>query len=506
MSLKSFVKWFEDANIPLWAWLIELFVVGGVRFYIEGYYFNYSYDERVFIHALGYYYFIFSFGFMMTKIVTNEKVNKISSAFAFFTPTILVPPFIDYYLFGRMEGYPYPTKYNWAQITLSFFQRYPHIPSHGYQVEFGVLFFALFLYIYVKLENKRILEKIVLAASTVFTLYVLVLFLSTPDFSLISNYFMNSIPSEQLIIFKDFPYVVWFFRYFFLGTIFLMISAAVGNLRKIYHLIGDASIFRTMHFVMMYFLGFYLAKPSFDWDIIPGRMNLAVLLLGIFSSILGWFFIVGINNYYDREVDLLTNVKRGLPRGKYSEDDLILFSITSLVLGGFAILPLGMFPIIFYSIFVFLGFIYSYPPLYIKRFGVKTFFIGAGSSLVFAMGYFSPIYSFVEVSVNIRFWALFAVIFVIFSVGSVINDLKDYESDKIAGVKTIFTWLGRDKGVKLTSILLLFAFTFPVIICPKGVFIFPVFASIAAYLFYREKVSLVYVIYFAEYIALLFLL
>ncbi len=505
MNIKSIVAWFEDANIPVWAWLIELFIASGIRFYAEGFYFHYSYDYLVFIHALGYYFFIFTFAFMMTKLVINEPSRKISSAFAFFTPVIIITPFVDYYLFGRVTGYPYPSKYNWAQITLSFFQMYPHNPSHGYQVEFGILFFALFIYIYSKLKNRKIVEKIILSASTVFTIYVLVLYLSTPDFSYISNYFMGGIPISWILSFKDFPYWVWFLRYSILGIFFLMISAIAGNARKVFHLLKDVSLLRTIHFVMMVFLGFYLIKPNVDWGTIPGRINIITILLAGLSSVFGWFFIVGINNYYDWERDLITNAQRGLPSGRYNMNDLIDFSLASLVIGLFFLLPLGFLPIIFYSIFVFLGFIYSYPPLYLKRFGVKTIFIGTGSALIFALGYFSPLYTFMIPSLDYHFWALFFIILTIFSIGSIINDLKDYESDIISGVKTIFTWLGKDNGLRVSSALLFIAFSLPLLICPCGLLIFPVLGALAAYLLYRERVILVYIVYFMEYIALLLL-
>ena len=506
MNTRSVVAWFENANIPLWAWLIELFVAGGIRYYMEGFYFRYSYDYVVLIHALGYYFFIFTFAFMMTKLITNESSNKIASAFAFFTPVIIVTPFIDYYIFGRTAGYPYPSKYNWTQITLSFFQKYPNIPSHGYQVEFGILFFGLFIYIYSKLESRRIMEKIILSSSAVFTIYVLVLYLSTPDFSPISNYFMGDIQTSWLLVFKDFPYWVWFFRYSLLGIAFIGVSALYGDVKKFFHILKDASLLRTMHFVMMVFLGFYIVKPNMDWSVIPGRIDLINVVLVTLSSILGWFFIVGINNYYDREIDMLTNLERGLPSGHYEPEELLNFSLVSLVLGFFLLLPFGLMVILFYSIFVFLGFIYSYPLLYFKKYGVKTVFIGAGSALVFATGYFAPLYTFTLPSLDFHFWTLFLIVLVIFSIGSIINDLKDYKGDFVSDVKTIFTWLGKERGLTLSAILLFVAFSLPTVICFQGFFVFPVLGAVAAYLFYREKVVAVYMVYFVEYIAILLLL
>ncbi len=505
MNIKSVVSWFENANIPVWAWLIELFVVSGIRFYAEGFYFRYSYDNMVFIHALGYYFFIFTFAFMITKLITNEKSRKIASAFSFFTPVIIITPFVDYYYFGRTAGYPYPSTFNWAQITLSFFQKYPNAPSHGYQIEFGILFFALFIYIYSKLENRRIVEKLILSASTVFTIYVMVLYLSTPDFSYINNYFMGDIPTPWILLFKDFPYYVWFLRYSSLGIIFLLISAIAGDVRKIFHLLKDSSLLRTIHFVMMVFLGFYLIKPNLDWSVIPGRINTITIILASLSSVFGWFFIVGINNYYDWESDMITNIKRGLPSGYYTPQDLLDFSLMSLVIGFFLLLPLGFLPIFFYSVFVFLGFIYSYPPLYLKQYGVKTIFIGTGSALIFSVGYFTPVYTYLFPSLDFHFWLLFFIVLIIFSIGSIINDLKDYESDRVSGVKTVFTWLGKERGLLFSSVILLIAFSLPVLICPQGIFIFPVLAVIASYLFYREKVFWVYMVYFAEYVALILL-
>ncbi len=503
IKLKSVVEWFESPQIPLWAWMIELFVFAAIRYTIEGKVYHYSYDFIVLFHAIAYYLFIFSFAFMMTKLVTGEKIEKISSAFSFFVPVILVSPFIDHYIFGRTQGYPYPTKSNWSVITLSFFQKYPTIPSHGYQVEFGIYLLLLFIYIYSKLENKRVIQKIILSLSTVFTIYVLILFLSTPDLSPIFN--LLYLPFVQSVVVKDFYYWIYIFRYEVLTLLFFFIIGLVGDYKKLFHLLKDASFLRTLHFIMMYFLGFYIIQSTLEWSIIPGRINIMILIMGLFSSVLGWFFIVGINNYYDREFDFFTNTARGLPSGYYSPNELLSFSIVSGIMGAFILIPLGYFPLIFYLLFIFLGFIYSYPPLYLKQYGVKTLFIGVGSSLVFAMGYFSPLYSF-NTGMNLQFWEYFILLFIIFSVGSIINDLKDFESDRISGVKTIFTWLGREGGVKITSILLFFAFILPSLICFRGLILFSILAIIASLCFWKEKVLLVYIAYFLEYLLLLIFL
>jgi 1,4-dihydroxy-2-naphthoate octaprenyltransferase len=104
------------------------------------------------------------------------------------------------------------------------------------------------------------------------------------------------------------------------------------------------------------------------------------------------------------------------------------------------------------------------------------------------------------------FWFLFLLVTIIFSAGSVINDLKDVEADKDAGVITPYTVFGRKGGKIVTVLLLLLAFILPSFIAPEGLYLFSILAILASLSLWFEKVKLVYIAYFLEYLLLLYFL
>ncbi len=266
-------------------------------------------------------------------------------------------------------------------------------------------------------------------------------------------------------------------------------------MHKILKMVADASPLRTTHFILIYFLGYVVATRN-----IANLLN-SNLLLGILATMFGWFFIVSINNYFDKEHDKKSNPHRGFPQEAYSGRELLFFTFSSLLIGILFSLFLSLQSFIFYSLFVLLGYLYSCPGVYLKRYGIKSVIIGLGSGLVFGMGFFTLPSEFTR-----DFWFLFLLVMIIFSAGSVINDLKDVEADRDAGVITPYTVFGRKGGKIATMLFLLLAFTLPSFIAPQGFHIFSLLAILSAALLWFEKVKLIYLAYFLEYLLLLYFL
>jgi 4-hydroxybenzoate polyprenyltransferase len=185
-------------------------------------------------------------------------------------------------------------------------------------------------------------------------------------------------------------------------------------MRKVLKMVADASPLRTTHFILIYILGFVIATKN-----IQAFINLD-FLFGILVTTFGWFFIVSINNYFDREHDKKSNPHRGLPQEAYSERELLIFTFSNLIIGFIFSFLLTLQAVLFYSLFVLLGYLYSCPRVYLKKYGIKSVIIGLGSGMVFGMGFFTLPGDFTE-----YFWFLFLLVTIIFSAGSVINDLKD---------------------------------------------------------------------------------
>ncbi len=502
-SAGKIVRNVENLSIPLWGFAVMVALFGSIRYYLEIAFFHYeNVTFVIFLHSISYYIMLYFFVLACLKIITNENVYKIISALTISTPIIILPPILDKFVFGRTIGYSYPTLQNWANIALTFFESNPEYMYRGHQIEFALILLLIFVYIYTKLNKMKKAQRIAISSASTFSIYITIFFLSTPQLSIIYN--LLYVPGPYSNFTRDYPYIVYNFRYILVAFLSFWTAILVENPKKVAKLLKDASPPRILHFSLMFILGFFLQYSALGISQeIYIRGNLLMLLIGTFSAASGWAFVVGINNYYDKLADEITNNYRGLTTGEYSETNLMGFIILTLAAGGYAALLIGVMPFLFYTLFILMGFLYSYPKIYLKKYGIKTIIIGLGSALLLGMGYFSPWFPQIS-GMNERFWIYFIVIFTVFSAGSVMNDLKDYESDKEGGTRTIFTHFGREKGKKVGALLLIIAFSVPSILAPLLTPAFITLAVLAAYLLLKEKVLYIYFVYFSEYFMILF--
>ena len=134
-----------------------------------------------------------------------------------------------------------------------------------------------------------------------------------------------------------------------------------------------------------------------------------------------------------------------------------------------------------------------------------------GSSLEFLAGYLTfptitniagrvfPLISYPALHIPLSCALIGIIIFIAFSTGPAIKDLKDYEGDKKSGVKNIYTVFGMEQGLKIVSILLFVSFISPILLFHStvDVIILGVTSVAVMILFYRYKnVEMVFGMYF----------
>jgi homogentisate solanesyltransferase len=190
-----------------------------------------------------------------------------------------------------------------------------------------------------------------------------------------------------------------------------------------------------------------------EWGLLPRA------LWGLLALLCGNGYIVGINQIYDVDLDAVNKPFLPLAAGNMSTE--LAWGLCS----GFAAVGLALTWIHFdtliaglYAFGLFLGTIYSVPPLRLKRFAVPSFMIIAtvrGLLLNFGVYYatraalglhfaWSPAVAFIT-----GFVTLFAVAI------SITKDLPDVEGDRRYGVQTFATWLGvRKIALAGTGVLL----------------------------------------------------
>jgi 4-hydroxybenzoate polyprenyltransferase len=194
--------------------------------------------------------------------------------------------------------------------------------------------------------------------------------------------------------------------------------------------------------------------------------NIAMFLLSLLTIAFIWQYAVMINHVYDSSIDKMDNADRLIPSGLMNSNQVKKIAIVDafVALGlGFIIGPWSFLLVI---IGLFFGTIYSVPPIRIRDSIFSTTIIGIGSTIAFLLGYYAP--SFVKVmygenagnimriypDLTMESAIIGFLIFIALTIGPLIKDYKDYEGDKKAGVKNLFTIYGLEKGVTITSILL----------------------------------------------------
>lgn len=184
-----------------------------------------------------------------------------------------------------------------------------------------------------------------------------------------------------------------------------------------------------------------LENPALiDWGLIPKA------LLGVLALLCGNGYIVGINQIYDVDIDAVNKPFLPVAAGELSPT-LAWFLCIALAAGGLAITTFNFAPLIskLYAFGLFLGTIYSVPPLRLKRSAVAAFMIIATvRGFLLNFGVYHAVRAALgqtfQWSPPITFITGFVTVFA--TVIAITKDLPDVEGDKKYGIDTFATRLG----------------------------------------------------------------
>jgi homogentisate solanesyltransferase len=177
-----------------------------------------------------------------------------------------------------------------------------------------------------------------------------------------------------------------------------------------------------------------------DWGLFP------TAVLGVLALLCGNGYIVGINQIYDVDIDVVNKPFLPVASGELSTP-LAWVLCLGLAVGGLALTAFNFGPLItkLYALGLTLGTVYSVPPLRLKRSAVAAFLIIAtvrGFLLNFGVYYATRAalgLSFVW-SAPITFITAFVTIFA--TAIAITKDLPDVEGDRQHGIETFATRLG----------------------------------------------------------------
>lgn len=221
--------------------------------------------------------------------------------------------------------------------------------------------------------------------------------------------------------------------------------------QKFLAVIKNFRLFRIIPYYFLISMGIYLGMEFSRQNPVGSLfdfISFASLFLGFLFAGL---FSVWENDEIDIEIDKISNPDRPLVKDELTKNEWknikYLFLLISL---NFAFL-LGLYQFIFTLSFLAIYHIYSAPPLRLKRFpGISSLLVSIGALIPVWMGFFlsAGTENFKDFPVKYTFGIL-AIVFLVENV----KNLKDIEGDKKAGIKTLPAILGEEKGKLVVAVL-----------------------------------------------------
>ena len=474
-SIEKILSFFEKERFGILSLFIWIVVLSAIRMWTEAYLLDYPYKE------LSYYYLfwqgqitcffitVFIGGTLILRFYTKQKLAKVANLCGLGFLMVLVPPFLDVFILHSSQGYNYisPFQFIEAFVTLGTSQ---NINWGGMGVIFELLGItvATSLYVFLRTFRKGLLKSLTYTILNAFTFILLFLVAGAPLILILGKY------AGFLL------HPIFLIRYISISIILLLLILKITKKGLLTSFIRSSRLLTTAHFALMTAVGVLIAGHlhqigSFHIDILNmfDRIflqlfmgNVGTFLLSLLTIIFVWQYAVMINHVYDVTIDKLDNKDRLIPKGMMTRRQVkkiaIVYALISLGLSS----VLGVYSFLLVIVGLFFGTIYSVPPLRLRDSVFSTAIIGIGSSIAYFLGYVTPAYikvmhgelagqvmrtcpEFTTDSIVIGI-----LIFIALTVGPLIKDYKDYEGDKKAGVKNLFTIYGLEKGVNITSFLL----------------------------------------------------
>lgn len=464
-QLRRLFNFLEKERMNFIAVFFWILIISALRSYIEAYLFNYSYKELTYsniftyAHIISFFICAFLGILLIIKALTKEKLLKLANLFSIGFLIVLTPPLVDNYLFHE-KTYTYIPKDKFIYaFTFQYHKIFPSVAGYGLMIEILLLLVFTSIYIYIKTASIK---------KTFLNILLINTFLS-----------IISTPALNPLLYRwsrgDLCQPAFFLYFLIIGIILFHLIILFAGKKLFYSFLLSSGHLRSFHFILMGIIGIVVAG-NIDIDLFKIQEykysgNFGVIGITLFSLFFLWQFAIWINHIYDVSIDRLSKYKRALPSTlmdkKVAKELAIIYGIISL----FLTFALGKNQFLIAIICIFLGIIYSCPPLRLRNYVFSPFIIGLGSALSYLIGYFAPNYVTAKYYIERIYPSLspeailfFFIILIAISIGSMVKDIDDYEGDLKAGVKNIFTIYGLEKGLKITSTLLFLSFLTPLLL------------------------------------------
>lgn len=442
---QKYLAFAQDHKIPFEYFIMTFVVWIALRNLLEV--FSDQCHVRIISLALHFHFYLFYTCVALTvmllfQMASGAKMSKVARLVLISFYIVLLAPVLDLIISGG-QGF------NMAYLSPlrehgNLWLRYLTLtgPFEGIGITIGIKIeaaLALILAFFYFVGTKTPLLKNLLSLWLIYTslfIYAIVPFIIKAILDLF-NLFSN---------FDDMLYLKFYLPVMF---VLLLIVAWRWNRAYLTSLLKDMRPFRQGHALLMFAFGAVLG-PSLAWS----QYTLFDLLLVAIATFWGCLFVIMTNNLEDQEIDRLVNHTRPLVSGIIPRDDYRKLAWAVGLLALIYALPVSYYT--FFTILLAMGLysIYSMPPLKLKRVPFFSKIIIAINSLAYAiMGYVFVGGEVFEFPPLVILWFL---LFLTAAMNFI--DIKDYEGDKKAGIRTLPVLLGLKNSQRLIGLFFLLAY------------------------------------------------
>ncbi len=486
--LKRILEKIPSGKISLKSWILGFFCIVFVRIFVENFLslslggYTTS-DAPTIVH-----YFLFNLGvavsFLLLLGLFMKDYGNLEKLMLFGFSFVWLPPVLDSIVSGgRGIFMRYPAASTPAallHVLYGFFGTAPIggvTPGQRIVVSVGVLLvFAL-----VFLATKSLLKGV---ASSVLSFIVIFLWGGAPSivkiahdfftarppfFSTVQQFFYDS--ARVSVLAQNFLHPTIQLSYlrtveiFFDATIshvyYILLTFLIAAYMFLAHRAATRAVLknsrplRVVFVVLLLAVGSAIAIHGTHPQIVSNWLDITSLVILFLSYYCAWMFAVGVNDLADVEIDKISNSSRPLASGALTEDNLrganFLFLVWSLI-GAFLVGNQILFLLVATLV---ASYIYSAPPLRLKRFPAVSNFLMALSYLAVVASGFFVLSSDKATRAFPMTWLLLIVVGV--ALGASVKDIKDIDGDRRSGIWTIPVLFGERIGKRVVGVMILIA-------------------------------------------------
>ncbi|MDD1747175.1 MAG: UbiA family prenyltransferase [Methanomassiliicoccales archaeon] len=519
-GLDRLVVWMEKERLPLFLIFLYVLAIGTARDLIEYFLLDPEFVSTshpwIFsiAHHVAFYLVVFMGLVFLLTAFSGRGTKRCINYVSMFYWIIILPPIIDHFIFGLNENYAYFSITDFINALFHFSGEKFH---PGQALEVGVVIFALIAYTVWTSRHQlySVRDRVVTFARicllVVFTFVALFIVATPASFLPVSP---DEFPYFELT--RYYQYHLFFFLYYLLAAVVLALAITYLAVKgRFVDLIRSMRPAQTLLFVGIVGAGTVTGwMYSSSLDLVtkimetPYWVNWTFVGIALIAAILAWQVSTIWNDISDRSTDSPKRGSRVLASGAMSPQTLWQVSLV-LAFGALACsLLLSVAQTAVMATILALAYLYSFKPVRFKDHVLSPLLIGLGTFLAFIFGCLTP-YSEVEVVPSgsgelayltgaVVFPALTPealllgfFMFLGLAIGSMVTDVDGYEEDLAAGVRTVYTKLGLEKGVKTVALLIFFGALTPLFLFQSlaDAAVFASLGALAALLFLKYKSS-----------------